>query len=737
MFNLNLGKLTDPIIRSILFSSEKKEVIPLVDKILRATERYSQIVLDECLSVLEARELINSPVLEAYLKEESDWRLRPTGAWLVARILELRGLDSYAISAWDQVLNRGEGPIYQAHLSRSWACYRVGDIANVFSNLHKAIDGQHHYGFLSKASKLFSQLRAQGNPPSVRKIRLALLSSTTTDLAAPILQLACFREWIDAELYVAPYGNLRQEILDPASGLYAFGPDFVIMAFNWRDANLPSFVENPDTHVKRVVSEFEHLWQTLLQRRACHIILHNFDIPCVDSYGHLGGTIPGGVSHTLREINRRLLELVPSTVTVLDLERVSAIYGKHRWFDTVYWHLAKQYPSAEALPWLVNHQVALLRAALGLSKKVLVLDLDNTLWGGVIGEDGLSGIRLGPPSAVGEAYQAFQKYALELKERGVLLVVCSKNNLEDAQLPFLRHDATVLHLEDFAIFRANWFDKTTNLREIANKLNLGLDSFVFLDDNPVERALVRGELPEIAVPELAKDPSTFVDTLERGLYFESLTLSQEDRERHQSYRANVLRDDIKTASGSLDEFLANLNMEAEIGSFNEGVLTRVVQLIGKTNQFNLTTRRHSEELVRRTMASEEYWTQYFKLRDRFGDNGLIGIVIAHQIPVAKKTWEIDTWLMSCRVIGRGMEHFMLRTLIEAARAKGVKNIIGVYIPTLKNTMVSELYPQLGFEKLSETDSELSFILDIETHKMLAKDFIRISLAEPSWPIEDI
>ena len=381
-------------------------------------------------------------------------------------------------------------------------------------------------------------------------------------------------------------------------------------------------------------------------------------------------------------------------------------------------------------PELVDQQVALIRASLGLTKKVLVLDLDNTLWGGVIGEDGLGGIVLGPPSARGEAFATFQRYVLELKERGILLAVCSKNNLEDAQLPFLHHDATVLHLDDFAIFRANWLDKPTNLHEIAQKLNLGLDSFVFIDDNPIERALVRGQIPEVSVPELEKDPATFIDVLERGLYFESLTLSQEDRERHESYRGNVLREEMQAAAGSLEDFLRGLNMEAVTGPFDDNVLSRIVQLIGKTNQFNLTSRRHSEETVRRMISSEEYWTRYFKLRDRFGDNGLVGLMIARALPDLTATWEIDTWLMSCRVIGRGMERFMIRTLINAARTKQVKHIRGIYVPTQKNTMVSGLYSQFEFVKQRDSGTEETFVLDLEGYSMGADGFIKVS-REPS------
>jgi FkbH-like protein len=507
--------------------------------------------------------------------------------------------------------------------------------------------------------------------------------------------------------------------------LYTFKPDFVLIATHWRDANLTAFSNNTDEEVRRVVHELQQLWKILLQRQPCRIIQHGFNLPAQDSYGHLSGVLPGGRLNMLREINRALVQAAPSPVALLDLDRASAQFGRHKWFDPTYWHLAKQYPSANALPLLVDHQVALIRAGLGLTKKVLALDLDNTLWGGVIGEDGLEGIRLGPPSAVGEAYQALQQYVLELKARGIVLVVCSKNNEEDAKQPFLHHDATVLHLDDFVVFRANWVDKPTNLRDIARMLNLGIDSFVFLDDNPVERALVRRELPEVAVPEVGVDPVTFVPTLDRGLYFEAWSLSQEDMERHESYRANVLRDELAKLAGSLEDFLADLQMEAEIGAFDNSVLARVVQLIGKTNQFNVTTRRYSEEQVRRMMASDNYWTQHFKLNDRFGDNGLIGVMIARQVLADLLTWEIDMWLMSCRVIGRQMEQFMLQTLAEAAQAKGVRAIRGVYIPTAKNAMVADLYPRLNFTKLSETaNGEVQYLLDLKEQVVPRCAFIR-------------
>lgn len=662
-------------IAEVLFArAGASEVIPLIHNLLAPSPVYSKKLIDVCLSSAERCELVDSPDLDPFLAEQSPWRSFPVGLWLIARLLEQRDETEPALGVWEQIVARHLGDASEAQLSRARLLGRLDRLPEAYQALRESIRDTEDYIFLAKAAKLLSRLRQRGEPLWLRKTRIALLSSTTTDLLSPLLRLACFRDEIEAELYVAPYGNYQQEIFNSSSGLYAFRPDIVLIATHWRDANLPSLANKPEAEIARVLSEFRKLWEILLEHDSCRVIQHNFDVPAIDSYGHLSLSMLGGRACMLRDLNRRMREVAPSSVIILDLDQVSAKFGKQDWFDPSYWHLAKQYPCAKALPLLVDHQAALVRAALGLSKKVVVVDLDNTLWGGIIGEDGLEGISLGAPSAAGEAYQAFQRYLLDLKSRGVVLAVCSKNNAEDAKWPFLKHDSMVLHLDDFVVFRANWRDKPENLREMAELLNLGLDSFVFLDDNPVERALVRRELPQVAVPEIGGDPSRFVLLLDRKLYFEALTLSREDKERHAIYRANALRDELKMAAGSLDDFLCGLEMEAEIGPLNEAVLARVVQLIGKTNQFNLTTRRHSEQEVRRMMASSDCWTHYFKVRDRFGDNGLIGVMIAKKDAGDSDVWEIDTWLMSCRVIGRQLEKFMLATLVEAAKSRGVREI---------------------------------------------------------------
>lgn len=698
-----------------------------ISVLLGRIEQYDERIMQAFLLAIEARGLLASPTLGPYLSATSIWHQTRAGSWLIASLLALRGEREQAVALWQRILDQHATglPLHVAALTQARLLLSIDRPQEAFASLRRAISNQHEYRFLSKAASLLERLRRQAKPLATRHVRIAVLSSTTTDLSVPLLRLACFREEIDAEIYVAPYNTIRQEIMNLDSDLYAFQPDITIIATNWRDAHFPAFSETPDEQIQSTLTELQQMWTHLLDHHPCRIIQHNFDLPGIESFGHLSLTLKGGRAHMLRTLNQQLIATCPSSVTILDLDQVSARYGKRSWYDAAYWHLAKQYPATGALPLLVDHQVALIRGSLGLTKKVLVFDLDNTLWGGVISEDGLGSIRLGSPSATGEAYQALQHYARELKERGVLLAVCSKNNEQDARLPFLKHDAMILRLDDIAVFRANWQDKPANLRDIAQTLNLGIDSLVFLDDNPVERELVRREVPQVAVPEPGNDPATYIETLDRGMYFEALTLSDEDRQRHQSYRANALRTELRTRTASLDDFLRDLDMEAEIGAFNPTVLARVVQLIGKTNQFNLTTRRHSEQQIRRMLASKAYWTCYFKLRDKFDDNGLVGLLIARQLPDTPRTWEIDTWLMSCRVIGRQLELFMWQCLVEAARAQNVCFIRGVYIPTAKNAMVADLYDRLGFVPLDETrDGQHVYICDLRKVDVPACAFIR-------------
>jgi FkbH-like protein len=412
----------------------------------------------------------------------------------------------------------------------------------------------------------------------------------------------------------------------------------------------------------------------------------------------------------IQQINLALADATPARVSILDTLSVQVEAGRESWNDSALWCSAKQHPATAALPALAEAQMAHIRAVTGLTRKVVVVDLDNTLWGGIVGEDGIDGIRIGPGSPDGEAYAALQDYLLELRERGVLLAVCSKNNPDDARMPFERHPQMRLRMEHFAAFVANWRDKVENLRTIASTLSLGTDSFVFLDDNPVERAWVRSQLPEIAVVELGPSAFTYVRELDRLRLFHMTALTEEDRRRTELYREAAAREAARASAESLEEFLQQLGMRSTDVPIGPTNLQRVTQLINKTNQFNLTTRRRTEAAVAHLAADDTGWARAFHLSDRFGDHGLIGVLIC--TAPSPELWEIDTWLMSCRVLGRRVEQFMFERLCQAALTAGITRLVGVYRPTAKNAQVANLYSRLGFSPVATDADEQRFELPL-------------------------
>jgi len=381
--------------------------------------------------------------------------------------------------------------------------------------------------------------------------------------------------------------------------------------------------------------------------------------------------------------------------------------------------------------------VARLLAALrGHSRKCLVLDLDNTVWGGVIGDDGLEGIKLAQGDATGEAHLALQEMALTLRQRGIVLAVSSKNEEAAARAPFQKHPEMLLKEDHFAVFQANWQDKATNIKAIAEELCLGLDAMVLVDDNPMERDLVRRMLPQVAVPELPEDPALYARTLAAAGYFESIAFSAEDRERAEMYQSNARRVTLQKQAGDLDSYLASLEMEIVFAPFDRAGRARISQLINKSNQFNLTTRRYSEADVAAAEADSDLFTLQVRLVDRFGDNGMISVIICR--PDAggndrRRTWQIDTWLMSCRVLGRKVEQMVLREILMRAREEGIDTLIGVYRPSEKNAMVRDHYAKLGFAKLSEEPDgtgiwTLACSTELEAAPMAVRRFSR-ALAE--------
>ncbi len=542
-----------------------------------------------------------------------------------------------------------------------------------------------------KLDKAVGKVLAQAqSAPSLPVVKLALLGSSTLSHLLPSIRLGGLRRGFLLEIYVGPYGLYRQELANPESGLYQFKADVVCFAF---DAQHLAGGDSADAGA--AMANLRQCWGLARTGLGARAVIQQTLLPRFPALmGNNENRLPTSPAAIVSQINEEIRASAGAEgVHLLSVDTWAAEDGLANWFDASLWYQAKQeiHPRASVL---YGDQLGRLIAALwGRSAKCLVLDLDNTLWGGVIGDDGLEGIALGQGSPGGEAYVAFQRYAKQLSERGVILAVCSKNDEVNALEPFEKHPDMVLRRKDLACFVANWTDKATNLRAIAERLNIGLDSLVFADDNPAERRLVRAELPMVAVPEMPDDPAEYARTLADAGYFEAVDLTAEDRERTELYLANAQRDAARAGATDIGAFLDGLGMELSADSFDMPGLKRIAQLMNKTNQFNLTTKRYTEADVLRMMADDSAATLQLRLTDVHGDNGVIGLMVGYRRGAAL---EIDTWLMSCRVLGRGVEEATLNLVVELAEQMGCTRLIGEYRPTAKNGMVREHYGQLGF-----------------------------------------
>lgn len=547
-------------------------------------------------------------------------------------------------------------------------------------------------------AEIYRRLCAAG-AASGKGMRLAVLGGFTTEQLTELIGLFSFMRGASVEVYRAGYGVFRQEILDPSSPLGRFCPDMIFLATSWHDLARRPGPGDEDSRVEELLEEeladWLGLWQRAHEQLGCQVIQSNFAPPPWRPLGNHEARQRAGFGRFVASLNALLQDRAPVFVTIHDVAHLAAAAGLWTWSDPRYYHLAKMPCAPELLVDYADSVAALVGARLGLSKKCMALDLDNTLWGGIIGDDGLEGIRLGPGEPEGEAFSEFQAYLKQLRERGVLLAVCSKNSEQVAKAPFEEHPDMVLRLEDICCFTANWNDKARNLRGIARQLNLGLDSFVLVDDNPAERALVRRALPDVAVPELPADPAGFIRAIEAHRYFEVLSLAPEDLARTDYYRANAARAQAESSYDDLDGFLRSLAMKGRSAAIDRGSLERSAQLINRANQFNLTTRRYAQADLAVLMEDEGWVTQCFWLSDRFGDNGLISVVLAK---LEGEHLEIDTWVMSCRVFQRGMERFVLAKLLDIAAEWEVTAIHGEYLPTERNQLVRDLYRDFGFEQ---------------------------------------
>jgi FkbH-like protein len=533
-------------------------------------------------------------------------------------------------------------------------------------------------------------------------LRIAVLGGATTNELVDLLELHLLDAGFRPAFYQSEYGQFYEQAVHGTADLQAFAPDLVYIHTSFRNVlAVPSLAATEEDLARAVEAEVERyrqIWSSLQFALGCQIIQNNFELPPYALLGNLDGVLPGGHTRFYLALNAVFAREAAANprLTLQDVHTLSAQLGLAHWFDSERWFSYKLLLTVEANVRLARSLTSLVRALYGRSRKVLVLDLDNTIWGGVIGDDGVDGIQIGRETPMAEAFTAFQEYCLALRERGVLLAVCSKNN-EDVALSGFAHPDSVLKRDHISAFRANWDPKPENILSLARELNLGPDSFVFADDNPAERAIVLAQVPGIAVPELGDNPANYVSILQAGRYFEPVSLSTDDLARAAQYSANAERVSTQAVFADYGEYLDSLKMTAEIARFRPVYLDRITQLTNKTNQFNLTTRRYTLAEMQSIAVDGNYIGLYGRLADRFGDNGLVSVVSGRR---DGNELHLDLWLMSCRVLKRDMELAMLDVLVEEARQAGIETVVGTYIPTKKNAMVADFYSRVGFSQQS-------------------------------------
>ncbi len=579
-------------------------------------------------------------------------------------------------------------------------------------------------------------------------MRLSILASSTVDHLLPALRVGALRHGIWLQTQLGDYGQYAQELQNPSAAIHEFRPTCVLFAFDarhmLRGIDVSADANAAGLWLDQIISDLASHWAQARDQFGCKVVQQTILPIFSDLFGNNEQRLPGSGTCLVASLNHRLRQAADANgIELLAIDQRAARDGLDIWYDAALWHRGKQEVHPNATPIYGDLLARLLAAYQGRSRKCLVLDLDNTLWGGVVGDDGVAGLLLGNGSSLGEAFIDFQTYARALSRRGVILAVCSKNDEANAFEPFDTHPEMVLRRSDIACFVANWQDKAANLREIAARLNIGLDSLVFADDNPFERNIVRRELPMVAVPELSDDPAQFGRVISDAGYFEGVHLTEEDRERSQQYQATLQRNAALTSMTDMPSYLRSLEMRMHWTRFDAIGQPRIVQLVNKTNQFNLTTRRTSSEEVERIIADPAALSLQIRLIDRFGDNGIISIIaggpagephvgadLAHDIALGSGDLLLHTWLMSCRVLGRGVEQATLNLVIAEARRLGARRLIGIYRPTPKNNMTRQLYAGFGFTPLEDAaDGKTVWALSLEAARPV-ETFIQIIEGQP-------
>ena len=571
--------------------------------------------------------------------------------------------------------------------------------------------------------KTFSQLKKNLKQDfgGLKTIKVALLGDSATQFLVQALRATGYEAGYDLQIWEADFNQIERQVFDPTSELFEFNPELVIL-FHSSHKLLAKYNKSKPAHypllAENRLEEINSIISAINSQLNAKIIYYNYSEINDSVFGNYANKLEVSFQFQLRKLNFELMKLSTQVANlyVCDLSNIQNQFGKMVTFQTSVYINTEMVLSIDVLPFVAKETIDIIAAMNGHSKKCVILDLDNTVWGGVIGDDGIENIQIGS-LGIGKAFTEFQYWIKKLKNRGIIIAVCSKNTESVAKEPFEKHPDMVLRLDDIAVFIANWENKADNIRQIQCILNIGFDSMVFLDDNPFERNIVRENIPGITVPELPVDPADYLEYLYTLNLFETISYSNEDTERTKLYQVEAQRTILQQKFTNEDEFLESLNMLSLVEPFNKFNIPRVAQLSQRSNQFNLRTIRYTESDIELLSNSDNFYTFAFTLEDKFGDNGLICVVIMKK-ETEKKVF-IDTWFMSCRVLKRGMEHFVLNTIANFAAEKGFEMIQGEYLPTAKNEMVKDHYQNLGFENRDNT-----WILDLKSYK-IKKVFINL------------
>ena len=547
---------------------------------------------------------------------------------------------------------------------------------------------------------------------------IAILGGSTTSEIKNMLEIFLLNYGIKATFYESEYNKYYEDAMFGNPELDEFNPDIIYIHTTNRNITLyPNMLDETDDIDKMLNSEYEKLtkmWDKLRDKFGATIIQNNFEYPYYRLLGNKDVSDIHGRINYINRLNNKIYEYANNhnNFFINDINYLSSCYGLDKWSNQFYWHMYKYALEVPAIPYLAFNLANIIKSIYGKNKKAFVLDLDNTLWGGIVGDDGVENLAIGPEVPSGQVYEEFQNYLKEHKNLGIILNVNSKNEYENA-IAGLNHPAGVLKPEDFIIIKANWNPKNMNMKDIAEELNLGADSFVFVDDNPAERHIVESTVEGIGIPEI-DTPENYIRIIDHNGYFEMTNFSKEDLKKNELYKDNAKRSQMMSTFDNYDDYLKSLKMHAEISSFKPIYLERISQLSNKSNQFNLTTKRYSLADIEKVANSDEYIKIYGKLEDIFGDNGVISVVIGH---IKGKELHIDLWIMSCRVLKRNMEFAMMDELVRKAKEANIETIYGYYYPTLKNKMVKEFYDLQGFTLESEDEKgNKTYKLNVDGYK---------------------